>query len=350
MFVFSLADYQGSSDPLRDGMKQTKPKRFAHGERMKKWLHTFAVCCANTLSCAWATIYALPTDGSAVIGTEERTRATRQDTLLDIARHFSVGYEEIVRANPGVNVWLPGDNTSILLPGRHILPSGPREGIVVNLPEHRLYFYPKPRSGENAVVLTYPVGIGRPDQRSPLGQTWILTKERNPNWYPTLAIRQEHAADGDPLPRVVPAGPDNPLGAFKMRLGFGHGTYEIHATNMPAAVGMAVTHGCILMYPEDLATLFPQVPVGTRVSLINEPVKVTYLGGKLLLEAHPALESGSRSSDADLRTLSEMFAQALGARTAAIHWDFARQALRAAMGMPTTIGLGAEAPVTAQAR
>ncbi len=331
-------------------MKQASPKRSASDARTAKWLPTVVICCANAFSCAWATIYELPTDGSAVVGNDARTHSTRDQTLLDIARHYSVGYEEIVRANPGVDIWLPGDNTSILLPGQHILPPGPREGIVVNLPEHRLYFYPKRRYGEKAVVLTYPVGIGSPDRRSPIGQTWIVAKERHPKWYPTLEIRREHAAAGDPLPRMVPAGPDNPLGGFKMRLGWGNGTYEIHATNMPVAVGMAVTHGCILMYPEDLAALFPQVPVGTRVSVINEPVKVAYVRGILLLEAHPALEGDSRSGETDLQWLSQTLDQALGAHIAAIHWDFVRQALRAAVGMPTTIGLETDMPVTAQAQ
>jgi L,D-transpeptidase ErfK/SrfK len=322
--------------------------------RQRKWLRTGLLCCVNACSCAWATTYELPADGSAVIGTDERTHSTRNDTLLDIARLHSVGYEEIVRANPGVDVWLPGDNTSILLPGRHILPPGPREGIVVNLPEHRLYFFPKPRKGHRAVVLTYPVSIGSPDSHSPLGQTWIVAKERNPRWYPTRAIRREHAANGDPLPEVVPAGPDNPLGAFKMRLAWGDGSYEIHGTNIPLAVGMAVTRGCIIMYPEDLESLFPLVPIGTRVVLINEPVKLTYLRGSLLLEAHPRLQSDTRRRDSDvqsdLQALSLLLDRALGARAAAIHWDFVRSALRAATGMPTLVGLGIAAPVSAQAR
>jgi L,D-transpeptidase ErfK/SrfK len=298
---------------------------------------------------ASATIYELPLDGSAVIGREERTRSTREDTLLDIARHYGVGYEEMVRANPGIDVWLPGDNTAILLPTRHILPSGPREGIVVNLPEHRLYYYPKPRAGEAPVVLTFPVGIGSREWRSPVGQTWVLSKERNPRWIPTAAIRREHAANGDPLPEVIPAGPNNPLGAFKMRLAVGDGTYEIHSTNIPLAIGMAVTHGCISMYPEDLATLYPLVPLGTKVSLVNEPVKATYVNGNLLIEAHPELESGERAATGARRWLGQVLEEALGARKVAIHWDFTWQALEAATGMPIVIGFGAEPTVVARA-
>jgi L,D-transpeptidase ErfK/SrfK len=319
---------------------------------MRKWLHATAVSCLAAWSSASATVYLLPLDGSAVIGRDERTRSKREDTLLDIARLYGVGYEEMVRANPDIDVWLPGDNKTILLPGQHILPSAPREGIVVNLPEHRLYFYPKPRAGERAVVLTYPVSIGRRDWHSPLGATRSLAKERNPNWVPTAAIRREHAADGDPLPPVVPPGPNNPLGAFKMRLAAGGGTYEIHATNMPLAVGMAVTHGCILMYPEDLAALYPLVPVGTKVFLVNEPVKITYVGGNLLLEAHPPLENEDRlvgahpaAPTADLQSFEQLLGSALGTSAAAIHWDFLRQVLRAATGMPTVVGFRTEATV-----
>ncbi len=269
--------------------------------------------------------------------------------MLDIARRYGIGYEELVRANPGVDVWLPGDNTAILLPGRHILPAAPREGIVVNLPEHRLYYYPKPRVGEAAFVLTYPVGIGSHDWHSPLGRTWVLTKERHPQWIPTAAIRREHAANGDPLPTVIPAGPNNPLGDFRMRLAVGDGTYEIHATNIPLAVGMAETHGCISMYPEDLAALYPLVTVGTKVSLVNQPIKATYVNGNLLLEAHPPLEAAERSMGANLAWLAQVLEHTLGAHRAAMHWDFARQALQAASGMPTVIGFGAEPTVTAQA-
>jgi L,D-transpeptidase ErfK/SrfK len=289
-------------------------------------------------------MYELPADGSAVIGADERTKSTYQDTLLDIARRYSVGYEEIIRANPGVDVWKPGEGTNILLPSRHILPPGPREGIVVNLAEHRLYYYPKPKKDAKPVVLTYPVSIGSVSWHSPLGETRIVAKEKHPSWYPTEAVRKERIAAGDPLPKVVPPGPNNPLGEFKMRLAAGDGTYEIHGTNNPIAVGMASTYGCITMYPEDVAALFPLVPVGTRVSLINDPIKVTYVGGDLLLEAHPAAYSEGLTVEPDLELLSQRLERALGRDAVAIHWDFAREALHAATGIPTLVGLLANDP------
>jgi L,D-transpeptidase ErfK/SrfK len=290
-----------------------------------------------------ATVYEVPADGSSVVGTDIHMTAVYKDTLLDIARRNSLGYYEIIRANPGVDMWLPGEGTDIMLPGRRILPPGPREGVVVNLPEHRLYYYPKPKKGEKPVVITYPVSIGKMDWKTPIGETHVIQKEKHPNWYPPEGVRKEHLANGDPLPAVVKAGPDNPLGDYAMRLAAGNGTYLIHGTNNPMAVGMAITHGCVRMYPEDVAALFPLIPVGTKVWLINEPVKVAFVDGKLMMEAHPPVdEEGQNTSDPDLNLLSQKLDQALGNTTAAIHWDFAKEALQAANGIPTVVGLQAD--------
>ena len=290
-----------------------------------------------------ATVYEIPADGSSVVGADTHMTAVYQDTLLDIARRNSLGYYEIIRANPGVDMWLPGAGKDIMLPGRRILPPGPREGIVVNLPEHRLYYYPKTKKGEKQVVITYPVSIGKMDWKTPIGETRVIQKEKHPNWYPPEGVRKEHLANGDPLPAVVKAGPDNPLGDYAMRLAAGGGTYLIHGTNNPMAVGMAITHGCVRMYPEDVAALFPLIPVGTKVWLINEPVKVAFVDGELLMEAHPPVdEEGQNTSDPDLNLLSQKLDQALGNTTAAIHWDFAKEALQAANGIPTVVGLQAD--------
>jgi L,D-transpeptidase ErfK/SrfK len=309
---------------------------------MKTWLSGSILCLASMWVPAWGAVYELPADGSSVVGTDERIKSTYNDTLLDIARRYSLGYEEIIRANPGVDMWLPGDGTDILLPGRRILPPGPREGLVVNLPEHRLYYYPKAKKGQHHVVITYPVSIGKMDWKSPLGETSIVAKQKNPSWYPPESIRKEHARNGDPIPKVVPPGPNNPLGAYKMRLGVGDGTYEIHGTNNPMAVGMAITHGCIRMYPEDVAALFPKVSVGTKVWLINDPVKVTYVNGDLLMEAHPPVDGEGQSIEPNLDLLAKQLDRALGSSVAAIHWDFAREALQKADGMPAIVGVEAD--------
>jgi len=309
---------------------------------MRVWLACGVMAAALVGLPAGASVFPLPSDGSSVVGDDTIITTLYQDTLPDLAHRYSLGYYEIIRANPGTDVWLPGAGKRVVLPGRRILPTGPREGIVVNLPEHRLYYYPKPRNRhEQPVVITYPISVGKMDWRTPLGETRVIQKIRHPAWYPPESIRKEHAANGDPLPKVVPAGPDNPLGDFALRLAAGNGEYMIHGTNNPTAVGMSVTHGCIRMYPEDVAALFPLVSVGTRVWLVNEPVKVAWVDGKLLLEAHPPIDDEGQSVEPDLDLLSKLLDQALGDNTAAIHWDLARQTLAAASGMPTVVGLAA---------
>ncbi len=286
--------------------------------------------------------YELVPDSPPVFGSVELLQAQFEDTLPDLARLFSLGWEEINRANVGIDPWLPGAGNVVTLPGRRILPPGPREGIVVNLPEHRLYYFPKPKKGELQKVITYPVSIGKMDWRTPLGQTQIVSKTKLPSWRPPESVRKEHAERGDPLPEVVPPGPDNPLGEYAMRLNIKPGAYLIHGTNNPLAVGMAVTHGCIRMYPEDIAALFPTVPVGTKVWLINEPVKVAYVDGELLLEVHPTVDAQGQSMEPDVELLSQHLDNALGSNTAAIHWDYAIQTLREARGIPTVVALAAD--------
>lgn len=257
---------------------------------MKMTFATLAVVFALMPRTALAATYEIPDDGSDIVGEISITTATFDDTLIDIARRHGVGYEDIVRANPGVNVWVPGEGTDIILPTQFVLPAGPRDGIVLNLPEYRLYYYPKPADGEKAQVITYPVSIGRQDWETPIGVTRIVAKAVNPSWYPPQSVREEHAAEGRSLARVVPPGPDNPLGKHAIRLGLPG--YLIHGTNRPAGVGMRVTHGCLRMFPEDIESLFGLVGVNTRVRIINEPVKIGWRGGELVMEVHPLLETG----------------------------------------------------------
>jgi L,D-transpeptidase ErfK/SrfK len=279
----------------------------------------------------------LPADGSPVIGSDTTILSHHQDTLFDLARRYGLGYEEIVRANPGVDIWMPGEGTRVLLPKRHILPPGSREGIVVNLPEHRLYYFPKPAKNEAPSVITYPVSIGKAGDATPLGQTHITAKIEHPSWIPTAAIRNEHAALGDPLPRVIGPGADNPIGDFKMRLGFGDGTYEIHGTNKPISVGMAATYGCIAMYPEDLAALYKRIPVGTPVRLINVPVKVAWTAGTLLVEAHPAIDAQGRTVAPSFDQLTDVVREAAQDKRVSIMWERALHVLERADGIIATV-------------
>src|SRR5450432_440311 len=293
---------------------------------------------------AQATVYTLPSRDATVVGADQSFETVYEDTLYDLARKFSLGSEELIRVNLGVDPWLPGAGKQLVVPGRHILPPGPHEGIVVNLPEHRLYYYPKPKRGGPTQVITYPVSIGKMDWRTPLGVTHVIQKQKDPTWYPPESVRKEHAEAGDPLPPKVGPGPDNPLGAYAMRLAAGNGTYLIHGTNNPIAVGLAVTHGCIRMYPDDVAQLFPLIPVGTPVRLINVPVKVAWIDGELLLEAHPPVDAEGQSFEPNIDQFAELLRAAVGDTTVAINWDYAREVLQRADGVIATAALEADEP------
>ena len=295
---------------------------------------------------AGATTFVLNKADDQVVGEDQTVITVYEDTLYDLAAAYSLGSEELIRVNPKVDPWLPGGGKQLLVPGRHILPPGPREGIVVNLPEHRLYYYPKHKRGAPIEVITYPVSIGKMDWRTPLGVTHVIQKQKDPTWYPPESVRKEHEAAGDPIPARVPPGPDNPLGAYAMRLAAGNGTYLIHGTNNPIAVGLAVTHGCIRMYPDDVAQLFPLIPVGTPVRLVNEPVKVAWIDGELLLEAHPPVDAQGQSFEPNVDQFSQLLQAAVGDATVAIHWDYAREVLQKADGVIATVGLEAELPAS----
>ena len=254
--------------------------------------------CVLLLACAsdaHTATYELPAEGTDVVGEITTVVARYEDTLVDLARTHGVGYQDIVRANPDVDVWIPGEGTEVVLPTRYILPPGPREGIVLNLAEYRLYYYPEPEAGETPVVMTYPISIGRQDWETPLGQTRVTAMAVNPTWYPPQSVRDEHAAEGRPLARVVPPGPDNPLGSRAMRLGIPG--YLIHGTNRPAGVGMRVTHGCVRMFPEDIEYLFDLIAIDTKVRIINVPVKIGWQEDELLIEVHPVLASGPTTDE-----------------------------------------------------
>lgn len=246
-----------------------------------------------------AKMFPLPSPGNDIIGTVYYTVATEADTLLDIARRFDLGYEEIRHANPSVDVWLPGKGTHVILPMRYILPNAPRDGIVINVAEMRLYYYPKPKPGYVPMVETFPISIGRSNWNTPLTTTRVTAKITDPAWYPPESIRAEHASDGDPLPTRIAPGDGNPLGRFALRLSLP--SYLIHGTNKDFGIGMQVTHGCIRLYPEDIEGLFYNVPVGTPVRIVNQPYKAGWANGALYLEVHPLLE-GTPASERQNRT------------------------------------------------
>jgi len=285
---------------------------------------------------AGAESFPLPGEGSDVIGAMLTVTTVQGDTLLDVARRHGLGYEEIGNANPGVDAWLPGPGTTVVLPKRRLLPKAPREGIVINLPEHRLYWYSPATAGEQPVVWSFPVSIGKMDWNTPLGTTRIVQKIRDPTWTPPASVREEHARRGDILPAIVPAGPDNPLGRFAMRLGIPGGAYLIHGTNRPAGVGMQVTHGCMRLYPEDIEALFAMVPLNTLVMIVNQPYKWGWHDGELLIEVHPPLQEDAVEPPT-LTDLTRLIVEATRAHPLAIDWQNAERAWRESRGIPAVI-------------
>ena len=289
---------------------------------------------AIALQHAHARTFVLPPSDVDLVGALQTIAARHEDTLLDIARQFDVGQDEMVLANATVDRWLPGEGTKTLVPTRFVLPQAKRTGIVLNVPEMRLYFFPAPRATKTAVVQTYPVSIGRMDWATPLGTTAIAAKTRNPSWRPPESIRSEHAADGSPLPELVPPGPDNPLGDHALRLT--RPGYLIHGTNRPYGVGMRVTHGCVRMYPEDIAALFPDVPVGTPVQIVNQPIKLGWLADTLFIEVHPPLDE-ERENVVLMNLAMDLVNAAWELRPFTLNGRALKQAVEEQRGIPVAI-------------
>lgn len=225
--------------------------------------------------------------GESVIGRVTSYRVREGDTLLDIARYYDLGYNEIIEANPGMDPWLPPVGADVVLPTSWVLPCCQREGLVLNIPEMRLYYYH--RDAANApteLVITHPVGIGRMDWRTPLGKFKVRGKTENPVWTIPASIRKERIEERGDDRRAIPGGdPENPLGRHRIELTIP--SYIIHGTNKPWGVGRQVSHGCARLYPEDIERLFPLVQVGTPVEFTYQPVKFGKQGRHVFIEVHP---------------------------------------------------------------
>ncbi|OEC34863.1 L,D-transpeptidase ErfK/SrfK [Pseudomonas cuatrocienegasensis] len=274
----------------------------------------------------------LPPPGEDIVGEVRVIQAKYEDTFADLGTANDLGYLEMVVANPGVDPWLPGEGTEVILPTRFILPPGPREGIVINLAEYRLYYYPKDRN----VVHTYPLGIGREGWSSPVAHARITAKTPNPGWYPPQSIRDEHAADGDPLPKYVPPGPDNPLGPYKMTLSVPG--YLIHGSNKKFGIGMRVSHGCFRMLNHNVLALADMVPVGTSVRIINEPYKFGISNGKVYLEAHAPLDDEGAPSIVDKHAaVINALLKRNESNQLSLDWDVVREVVAAEDGLPVEI-------------
>jgi len=287
--------------------------------------------------------FLLETPNQTIVGQLQAIEARYEDTFVAIARTYNVGFDELVAANPGVDAWLPGEGTRIVLPTRFTLPDGPREGIVVNLARKRLFYYLPPDADGRRVVVTYPLGIGKEGTVTPVGSTTVVLKRENPVWTPPQSVREEHIAKGDPLPAQVMPGPDNPLGAHALNLAMP--SYLIHGTNKPAGVGMRSSHGCLRMFPENIAFLYETVPVGTPVRIVNQPWLFGWEDGRLYLEAH------TPQSD-DTRDHAKLFAKQLDAAlkaapngAALLATDRVASLKEKALGVPMPVQQSQRSPV-----
>jgi L,D-transpeptidase ErfK/SrfK len=283
---------------------------------------------------AAAASFALPPRGDDLVGELAVVVAREEDTLLDIARQHDLGFNEIAAANPDIDPWLPGAGARVVLPAQFVLPGGPRTGVVINLEQMRLFYFPQ--NGANAGrVLTHPIGVGVEYGATPLGSTRVIRKAVDPTWRPPQSIRAARAAAGEILPEVVPPGPDNPLGRHALYLGFTG--YLVHGTNRPWGIGMRVSGGCIRLYPEDIESLYPQVPPGTLVRIVSEPFAVGLLRGMPYVQvfARPEPDAGNRSYTPLIEALIR------AAPSAALDWDRVLRTAREQRALATPVGRGA---------
>jgi L,D-transpeptidase ErfK/SrfK len=279
-----------------------------------------------------------------VLGVVQITTVGKEDTLPDIARRFNVGYEEIVRANPGVDPWIPGVGRKVVVPTQFILPNAPHEGVVINLAAMRIYYYPKHKHDEPQLVYTYPIGVGKAGWRTPEGVTKIIAREENPTWRPGAGVRKEHADNDDPVPAVVPPGPDNPLGKFKFTLGWPE--YLIHGTNKPYGVGLRSSHGCIRLYPEDIEMMYKAVPLGTQVRVVNQPFLIGWHEGRAYLQAYTVFEDDPRNwSTAHksllIKTMTPQLQKRLKDAGTEIDWDAVSEVVKAPRGLAVPVSVAA---------
>lgn len=293
----------------------------------------FCVCAVFFCHSATAEIFRLPNNGDNVIGTVKHVHPRGGDEIHQVARRHNVGVDEILEANAGLSESLGfRGHSRVLIPSQFILPPGPREGIVINVAELRLYYY-IPGTDK---VMTEPVGIGRVGWQTPTGETKVISKVRDPSWRPTPKVRASAAEKGYVLPDVWPPGPDNPLGKHMMRLGWT--TYLIHGTNHPEGVGKRSSAGCLRMYPEGIAALFAKVSIGTPVRIIDEPIKIGRKDGQVFVEVHHPLVERGKLVTSDTQALVAKVMRLTKSQPMYIKWRHVHAAIKQHLGVPIAVG------------
>jgi len=292
--------------------------------------------------------FVLESPEQTVVGELQIVFTKDTDTFSDLAREYGLGYDELVAANPGIDPWLPGKNTPILLPTQYVLPDTPQRGVILNIASKRLFYYPAVEEGEGVQVMTYPIGIGRVGWETPIGDTQVVAKARDPHWYVPWSVQQEHREMGDPLPSVVPPGPDNPLGSHVLKLEMPG--YLIHGTNQPYGVGMRVSHGCVRLYPENIELLYSLVEIGEPVSIVNEPYLLGRLNGELYLESHSPLEDDTITPEERLQTILDKARNSSGVFNERSELGYAKAVAGDLSGVPVRVLLGDADEIYGRAR
>lgn len=278
-----------------------------------------------------ALTFPLPHDNANVIGRVQTVQTEPGDNFTTIGRRFDVGYFALIEANPDVSAQSPTPWEDVVVPSKFILPSAAHNGIVVNLPELRLYYFDQSKGR----VVTFPVGVGRQGEwETPVCMTSIIAKAKDPTWHVPESIRAARANDGVILPKSVPPGPENPLGDYAMRLAVRGGTYLVHGTNDPSGVGRRSSSGCLRLFPEDIEELFALTKIGTPVQIVNEPLKVGWDGRHLYLESHVGLNG---EKNVDLTAMKKIVLDASRKYHVGIDWDKAQEVAEERSGIPTII-------------
>jgi L,D-transpeptidase ErfK/SrfK len=273
------------------------------------------------------------TPGQSVVGDLGRHAVRQGEVFPGIARRFDVGYTALAAANPDTDPWVPKVGQVVTIPSLYVLPDAPHQGIVINLSQWRLFYFPR---GGGSVV-TYPLGLGVIGQKTPLGETRVVRKQANPAWYPPASIRAEEPD----LPAVVPPGPDNPLGAFALYLGWKN--YRVHGTNKPDGVGRNVSHGCIRLYPNDIESLFGIVGVGTPVRVVSQPATAGWAGGRLYVQVYPSqrqteeIDTERSVSDDPAPGVREIVRAAAGQFADQVDWERVEAAASERTGLPAAV-------------
>lgn len=290
-----------------------------------------AVLCGFSLGGAGASLAAYEKND---IGQLIEYSAKYEDTFIHLARRNGLGFVEMRAANPGIDPWIPGAGTKLIIPTHHLLPDAPRKDVIINLPEMRVYAF----VNGNGPPLSFPIGVGREGLSTPLGKTTVVRKTEGPIWRPTERMRKL-----DPkLPVSVPPGPENPMGTHALYLGWPQ--YAIHGTNKPYGIGRRSSSGCIRMYPEDIKVFFERIPVGMEVNVVNQPLKLAWIGNELYLEAHPDLDQTIKMEEEGVieqQKMSEddmnLILRVAGVHQEYLNWPKIRTAIRERRGYPVVI-------------